>query len=485
MEVERRSESPLSKTRSSSRLSNLSNQDLSDDSDTALIEHVKAIKRSRRTKKKEKENGNLQLEENGKDDQIRTNGRHSPDPGSDLDDSKLNSSQSETGNEPPIVVMEISQDANNDAGDDGEMIDLEIEEVEDNVDVDDENTADRIVITTAEDIISADGETVEVKVTEINNAKSEDDDSEKEERDRDEREKTPGMTEEEVDQDFDSEERSGKSLNDTENGDDRWSVTVNIDSTDQKDLLENQVVADVTEKENEPANNSFTHKITSLLGSWSPIRNQEGFTRKDSEKGPVYYAKISGRPSLKSATPDRNLAGPSKEIATPALTRFLDDSFRVRSEPAKANRKEVIDQPNLKKYRGKRCLNTDESDEAEEGFFSKLSFRKRRKLNDSEISTSSNFFGNLFRSPFKKRDAVADVRPNESQSSESFKLSWLLTPFAFGKKKDEEESQDNVSTAEIAQEVEESNTPTTSDVEKTEIDDKPVETKENGGCLIM
>lgn len=470
----------MSKTRSSSRLSDLSNQDLSDDSDTALIEHVKAIKRSRRgSKKKEKENGSLQLEENGTDDQVRTNGTHSPDPTSDLEDSKLNSSRSE---EPPILVMEISQDANNDVGDDGEMIDLEIEEAEDNVDVDDESTADKIVITTSEDIISPDGETIELKVSEIPNTKSEEDES-NEERDRDEREKTPGMTEEEVDQDFDQDERSGKSLNDTENGDDRWSVTVNIDSTDQKDLLDTQVAAEVPEKENEPTNNSFTHKISNLLGSWSPIRNQDDSTsRKDGEKVPVYYARISGRPGLKSGTPDRNIPGPSKEAATPNLTRFLDDSFRVRSEPAKVNRKEVTDQPNLKKYRGKRCLNTDEADETEEGFFSRLSFRKRRKLNDSEISTSSNFFGNLFRSPFKKR-SVADVRPIESQSSE-FKFSWLLTPFAFGKKKEAEESSPDVSTAEVAQEAQESMAPTTSDAEKTEID-KPVETKENAGCLIM
>lgn len=467
--IERRSESPLSKNRSSSRLSNLSSQDFSDDSDTALIEHVKAKKRGRPKKPKEKENGDFHPDENGTDDQIQTNGTHS-DHGSDKIDNDDETPKIVSSKDSHIVVMEISRENSEvDAGEDGDMIDLQIEEVEETVDVED-NPPEEIVITTSENDIE--GETVELSVSEIPDAKVE-----TVEIAPDKDDGKPGMSELEVEKDFDDQKTANDNDNDNDNNtDDRWSVMVNVDTTDQKDLLENQ--SENADKDADSSNNSFTNKISSLLGSWSPIQG-----KKDGENVPVFYPRISGRPGLKSGTPDRNIAGPSKDFKTPTLSLFLDDSFRVKSEPAKFRRQEE-DKSHLKKYRGKRCLNSDESEENDEGFFSRLSFRKRRKLNDSTESTSAGFFGSVFRSPFKKR-AVSDVKIETNQES---KFSWLFSPFIFAKKKNDD-IDDDVSSAEIA--VEESASPATSsssaatsdDVIKT--DDKPLETKETGGCSIM
>lgn len=196
--------------------------------------------------------------------------------------------------------------------------------------------------------------------------------------------------------------------------------------------------------------NSISNKITSFLVRQAPtsspiLQDQKQDSEISSSKKltnsmiltadgkPIihpYLSKVTGRPGIRGRSNLSSLDTNGLDGAETPDNRGtnLSDSFRVKTDPPRLNQFEYKENPVLRKFKGKRCLNVN--DDYDEGDSMYVTMTKRRKLDDK--TSGSGFLGSMLWSPFKKRSI--NVENSLKLSANQSKLSRFLSPFWFWKK---------------------------------------------------
>lgn len=184
---------------------------------------------------------------------------------------------------------------------------------------------------------------------------------------------------------------------------------------------------------------TFSNKISHFFGKWNSSGSvlEEDFQISSSKKlntstetkpyNHPYLSKVTGRPGIRERSNYSSFVSNKSAACTPKQKEPpLNDSFLVKSDPPRLI--EINESTALRKFKGKRCLNSNDESEGEDVI---VSSTKRQKLDDK--SNGSGLLGTILWSPFKKKSGLDEDEPVKLASSQS-KLFRFLSPFYFWKK---------------------------------------------------